>query len=57
MGVVFFLLSGLLTLPWSLYADWWREDAYGRSSQPLSDFLMQGGISLAICRGAKASRR
>jgi STE24 endopeptidase len=48
VGVVFFLVSGLLTLPWSLYADWWREDAYGRSDQPLGDFLMQGGISLAI---------
>ena len=48
VGVVFFLLSGLLTLPWSLYSDWWREDAYGRSDQPLGDFLMQGGISLAI---------
>ena len=25
----------ILTLPWTLYADWWREKSYGRTSQPL----------------------
>ena len=45
---VFFLVSTVLTLPWSLYADYFREKAYGRTSQPLGDFLMQGSISALI---------
>ena len=44
----FFLLSALLTLPWALYSGWWRERAYGRTSQPLGDYLGQAGIGLAI---------
>lgn len=46
--VVFFLLSALLALPWTLYSDWWREDAYGRSSQSLADYLGQGAIGIVI---------
>jgi STE24 endopeptidase len=45
---VYLIVSALLTQPWSLYADWWRETGYGRTSQPLSDYLMQGGISMLI---------
>jgi STE24 endopeptidase len=45
---VYFLLSSLLALPWSLYSDYWRERSYGRSSQPLSDFLGQGAMSMMI---------
>ena len=44
----FFLLSALLTLPWAIYSEWWREKAYGRTSQPLVDYLGQGAIGLAI---------
>jgi STE24 endopeptidase len=44
----FLLLSSLLTLPWSLYSDWWRETAYGRTSQPLADYLGQAAISLGL---------
>lgn len=43
-----FALTFLLTLPWTLYADWWRERGYGRSSQPLGDFVWQQGISATI---------
>jgi STE24 endopeptidase len=43
-----FLASGLLSLPWSVYADWLRERSYDRSSQPLADFLGQGVLSLVI---------
>ena len=46
--LVFFLVSTILTLPWALYADYFREKAYGRTSQPLGDFLMQGSISALI---------
>jgi len=45
---LFLLISSLLSLPWSIYANWWREAAYGRTSQPLGDFLAQGLISIVI---------
>ncbi len=45
---VYFLVSTILTLPWTLYTDHFRQHAYDLSSQPLGDFLMQGGISLVM---------
>ncbi|MCU0223382.1 MAG: M48 family metallopeptidase [Acidobacteria bacterium] len=48
VAATFFLVSALITLPWTLYEDWWRERAYGRTSQPLGDFLAQGAIGLAL---------
>ncbi len=48
VGVVYFLLSAALMLPWSLYEEWWRETSYGRTSQPLGDFLGQGLLSIVI---------
>lgn len=48
VSIVYLLVSAILTLPWNLYGDWWRETSYGRTSQPLTDFLGQGMISLAI---------
>jgi Zn-dependent protease with chaperone function len=44
----FLLIAPIASLPWTIYEEWWRERSYGRTSQPLGDFLMQGGISLAI---------
>ncbi|WP_260581301.1 hypothetical protein [Sphingopyxis sp. PET50] len=44
----FLLLSAILTLPWNLYEGWWRETAYGRTSQPLGDWLGQGAIGTVI---------
>jgi STE24 endopeptidase len=43
-----FLLLNLLTLPWDLWTEYFRERSYGRTSQPLGDFLVQTGISLLI---------
>jgi STE24 endopeptidase len=34
-------VSFVLTLPWTVYADWWRERSYGRTSQPFGDWLGQ----------------
>jgi STE24 endopeptidase len=48
VGFVFFISSTILTLPWDLYADYFREKAYGRTSQPLGDFLMQGAVGALI---------
>ena len=35
------LLETLLTLPWTIYSEWWRETAYGLTSQPLGGFLAE----------------
>ena len=48
VSLVFFLVSAILTLPWALYSDYFREKGYGRTSQPLADFLGQGALSAAI---------
>jgi len=48
ISLVFFVVSALLSLPWSLYESWWREKSYGRTSQPLADFLTQGALALVI---------
>jgi STE24 endopeptidase len=48
VGAVYLVISSSLALPWTLYADWWREKGYGRTSQPLGDFLLQGGIALIV---------
>jgi len=45
---VFLLVSSLLALPFDLYEGWWRETHYGRTSQPLGDYLAQGSIGLVI---------
>lgn len=45
---VFLLLSALLTLPWDIYSGWWRETAYGRTAQPLGDYLGQYAMSLLL---------
>ena len=44
----FMLLSAIVTLPWDLYSGWWRETAYGRTSQPLGDYLGQGAIGIVL---------
>ena len=48
ISAVFVAIYGIVELPWSVYTGWWREASYGRTSQPLSDFLSQGGLSLGI---------
>jgi STE24 endopeptidase len=48
ISLVFLLVSAILTLPWTLYDSYFREKAYGRTSQPLGDFLGQLALSTAI---------
>src|SRR4051812_30011022 len=48
VSFVFLIVSTVLSLPRSLYADYFREKSYGRTSQPLGDFLMQGAIAALI---------
>jgi STE24 endopeptidase len=44
----YLFLSSLLMLPWTIYADWWREASYDKTQQSISDFLTQGSISLLL---------
>jgi STE24 endopeptidase len=48
VAFVYLIISTILTLPWAIYADWWREKSYGRTSQPLGDWLMQLGIATLV---------
>jgi len=48
VALVYFVISALLTLPWTLYADYFRERSYGRTSQPLGDYLGQAALATAI---------
>jgi len=48
IGLLYFVLSAVLTMPWSLYSDYFREKGYGRTSQPLGDWLGQQALALAI---------
>jgi len=48
VAAAYIVVSGLISLPWTIYTDWWRERGYGRTSQPLVDYLGQGVLSLVI---------
>ena len=48
VSAVTLLLSSILTLPWSWWSGHAREVAYGRTSQPLLDWLAQGATATAI---------
>jgi STE24 endopeptidase len=48
LGLTFFVVDDVLELPWSVYANWWREKAYGLTSQPFVGWLTEGAISIAI---------
>jgi len=42
------LMDTLLTLPWSIYSDWWRETQYGLTSQPLAGWFAEQGKGLIV---------
>ena len=48
VGVVYLLLSFVLTLPWAIYESWWRETQYGLTSQPLAGWLTEALMGTAI---------
>ena len=48
ISAVYLVVSKVLEMPWSVFSGWWRETEYGRTSQPLMDFLSQGLLALAI---------
>lgn len=42
------VLEMILSLPWSVYSDWWREKAYGLTSQPFGGWLGEQLLSAVI---------
>ena len=48
ISAVYLVVSEVLEMPWSIFSGWWRETEYGRTSQPLMDFLGQGLLALVI---------
>jgi len=48
VGVVYLLIDWLLSLPWSAYANWWREKQYGLTSQAFTAWLGEGVLSIVI---------
>ena len=48
VGVVYLLLSFVLTLPWAIYESWWRETQYGLTSQPLAGWLTEALMNTGI---------
>ena len=48
VGVVYLLMSFVLTLPWAIYQSWWRETQYGLTEQPLAGWLGEAALSTGI---------
>ena len=48
IALVYFIVAAILTLPWTVYSDWWREKSYGRTSQPFADWLLQLGLLTVV---------
>lgn len=48
VGVVWLLMGFVLTLPWAIYQDWWREKQFGLTEQPLAGWLGEAVLQTAI---------
>jgi len=48
VAAVCLVLASLLTLPWDVYAEWWRERSYALTSQPLGDYLLQWSLAVVL---------
>jgi len=53
-ALVFLLAEAVLELPWDAYSDWWRNTAYGLTSQPLTGWLTDALLNMAITAFALA---
>jgi STE24 endopeptidase len=47
-AVVFTLVDAVIELPWAAYAQWWREKAYGLTSEPFGGWLGEGVLAAVI---------
>jgi STE24 endopeptidase len=48
VGVAYLLIDSVLNLPWSVYAQWWRQKQYGLTSQAFTGWLGEAAISALI---------
>lgn len=48
ISFTFFIVSSLISLPWTIYQDYYFEKSYGRTSQPFADFMSQNVIGIAL---------
>ncbi len=48
VGLTYFIVSAVISQPWTIYEGWYRESSYGRTSQPIGDFLFQSTLSTLI---------
>lgn len=48
VGLLYLALSWVLTLPWAVYAQWWREKRYGLTNQALPQWLSEAALQAAI---------
>jgi STE24 endopeptidase len=48
VAATYFLVAALLALPWEIGTGWWRELQYGRTRQPLGDWLGQQALGTMI---------
>ena len=48
VAAAYFALSTVLALPWAVYESWWREKAYGLTSQAFGGWLSEALIGAAM---------
>jgi STE24 endopeptidase len=48
VAAAYLLLDGLISLPWTIYTDWWRQRSYGLSSQAFGDWAGQAALSTLL---------
>ena len=46
--LVYSLFEAVLTLPWAVYSQWWREKSYGLTSQAFTGWLTEWLMMIAI---------
>jgi STE24 endopeptidase len=46
--VVYSLVEAVLTLPWTVYSQWWREKAYGLTSRPFAGWFSEWAVMFCI---------
>jgi STE24 endopeptidase len=48
VGAAYIVLDYVIELPWGVYAGWWREKAYGLTSQPFGGWFGEQLLNLVI---------
>ena len=47
-AIAFFALDWLIELPWTIYANWWREKGYGLTKQSFGGWISENIMSSII---------